>query len=156
MRFNSKTVLLLVVAAVVLVWGLDMKDKDDGGGYSDETTYYSEAELRERQKVIDEMAKMRGETPMPTATPKPEKEEEQLEGEYADIEMQELPQSFSLKRAGYDPERQIAMVEFNMTGLIYAYFDVPQEEWDKLMEAENFDKWFEVMIMKKFEFKQLN
>ena len=64
--------------------------------------------------------------------------------------------SYTLKAIGYDKESEILLVEFNMTGLIYAYFDVPNEEYVKLVGADNFDKWFEFMIMKKFDFEQLN
>ena len=152
---KTKVILLSVVALLVLVWGLGMKDGDKKGGYSDETTYFSKEEVEAREKTIAQMAEMRGETPAPSATPEPELGEE-LDEQFGSIEMQELPQSFTLSKAGYDPERQILLAEFNMTGLLYAYYDVPQEEWDKLMAAENFDKWFEFMIMKKFSFEQLN
>ena len=153
---KTKVILLSVVAVLMLVWGLGMKDGDKDGGYSDETTYFSKEEVEAREKTIAQMAEMRGETPAPTATPEPEKKDDELDEQFGDIQMQELPQSFSLKKAGYDPEQQILLAEYNMTGLIYAYFDVPQEEWDKLMEAADFDKWFEFMITKKFSFQQLN
>lgn len=152
---NKKTILLVILAAIVLIWGMGMKDEDDGGGYSDETNYYSAEEIKERQKVIEQMARMRGETPAPTASAEPEKEDK-LDARFEDIEMSAPANSFSLKAVGYDPQQQVLLAEFNMTGLIYAFFDVPQEEWDKLNEAEDFDKWFDVMIMKKFSFEQLN
>ncbi len=152
---NKKTIILVILAAIVLIWGMDMKDEDDGGGYSDETNYYSAEEIKERQKVIEQMARMRGETPAPTASAEPEKEDK-LDARFEDIEMSVPANSFSLKAVGYDPQRQVLLAEFNMTGLVYAFFDVPQEEWDKLNEAEDFDKWFDVMIMKKFSFEQLN
>lgn len=155
MNQKTKVILLSLVAAVVLVWGLGMKDGDKDGGYSDETTYYSAAELKERQRVIEEMAKMRGETPRPSASPEPV-EEDKLDARFENIQMQEVPQSITLKAIGYDPEQQIILAEFNMTELIYAFYDVPQEEWDKLNEAADFDKWFDYMIMKKFNFEQLN
>lgn len=157
MSQKTKIILLSAVAVVMLVWGLGMKDGDKDGGYSDETTYFSKEELEAREKTIAQMAEMRGETPPPTATPEPEKEEiEKLDEKYSSIPMQEIPQSFKIKQVGYDPEQQIILAEYNMTGLIYAYFDVPQEEWDKLMESADFDKWFEFMITKKFSFEQLN
>ncbi len=154
MSKKTRIIILVLAAVIVLIWGMEMKD-DREGGYSDETTYFSAEELEERQKVIEQMAQMRGETPPPTATPKPEKQEKKLEG-YEDIQMQPAEKSYSIKALGYDAERQILLAEFDMTGLIYAFFDVPQEEFDKLNEAADFDKWFEVMIMKKFEFEQLN
>ena len=155
---NTKLILIAVAAVLVLVWGLDMKDGDKSKGYSDETTYFSKEELEAKQKVLDEMAKQRGETPKPTATPQPEKEkkEEKLDARFEGIEMQEVPQSFTLSKAGYDPEQQIMLAEFNMTGLIYAFYDVPEEEWLKLCESSDYDKWFDYMIMKKFKFEQLN
>ena len=158
MNKKTRTILLVLVAALVLAWGLDMKDNDDGGGYSDETTYFSEEELEARQRTIEQMAQMRGETPKPSATPEPEKpaKEDKLDARFENIEMQEVPQSFTLSAIGYDPQQQIVLAEFNMTELIYAFYDVPQEEWDKLNEAADFDKWFDVMIMKKFRFEQLN
>ena len=152
---KTKVILLSVVALLMLVWGIGMKDGDKDGGYSDETTYYSAAELKERQRVIEEMAKMRGETPKPTATAEPEKEEK-LDTRFESIELREVPQSFTLSAIGYDAEQQIILAEFNMTELLYVFYDVPQEEWDKLNEAVDFDKWFDVMIMKKFKFEQLN
>lgn len=155
MNQKTKVTLLVIVAAIMLVWGLGMKDGDKDGGYSDETTYYSAAELKERQRVIEEMAKMRGETPKPTATAEPEKEEK-LDTRFESIELKEVPQSFTLSAIGYDAEQQIILAEFNMTELLYVFYDVPQEEWDKLNEAADFDKWFDVMIMKKFKFEQLN
>ena len=155
---NTKIILLAVAAVLVLVRGLDMKDGDKSKGYSDETTYFSKEELEARQKVIEEMAKQRGETPKPNATPEPEKEkkEKKLDARFESIELQEVPQSFTLSRAGYDPEQQIMLAEFNMTGLIYAFYDVPEEEWTKLCESADYDKWFDYMIMKKFRFEQLN
>ena len=155
---NTKVILLAVAAVLVLVWGLDMKDGDRSKGYSDETNYFSKEELEARQKVIEEMAKQRGETPAPTATPKPEKEKEEkkLDARFESIELAEVPQSFTLSRAGYDPEQQIMLAEFNMTGLVYAFYDVPEEEWLKLCESADYDKWFDYMIMKKFKFEQLN
>ena len=157
MSNKTRVILLSVAAVLVLVWGFGMGDKDKSKGYSDETNYYSAEEIEAREKVIAQMAEMRGETPPPTATPKPEKQEEKLDEKFASIELQEITdKSYTLKKIGYDPQQQILLAEFNMTGLIYAYYDVPQEEYDSLMAAENFDKWFEYMIMKKFSFEQLN
>jgi hypothetical protein len=157
---NNKTrfILLAVAAALVLVWGLGMSDGDKKSGYSDETNYYSKEELAEREKVIAQMAEMRGETPPPSATPKAEEKESRTLAEpYASIPMQDVSgKSFTLKAIGYDKDARILLAEFNMTGLIYAYFEVPEEEYIKLMESDSFDKWFEFMIMKKFSFEQLN
>lgn len=159
MSQKTRIILLSIAAVLVLVWGLGMSDGDKDGGYSDETTYFSAEELEKRQQVIEQMAEMRGETPPPTATPKPEKKdrEKALDEPYASIPMQDASdKSYTLKSIGYDKESEILLVEFNMTGLIYAYFDVPNEEYVKLVGADNFDKWFEFMIMKKFDFEQLN
>jgi len=158
MSKKTRIAILVLAAVLVLVWGIGMEDSDDGGGYSDETTYFSAEEVKERQKVIEQMAQMRGETPPPTASPKAEKKDDKtLDEPYASIPMQDAgDKSLTLKAIGYDKNEQILLAEFNMTGLIYAYFDVPEEEYVKLIEAENFDKWFEFMIMKKFEFRQLN
>ena len=158
MSKNTKIILITLAAFLVLVWSFKGKE-DDGGGYSDETTYFSEEELEARQKAIAQMAEMRGETPPPTATPKPQKEkkeEKQLDERFASIPMQLTTGSYNVKSLGYDPQQQILLAEFNLTGMLYAFFDVPQEEYDALMAAENFDKWFDVMIMKKFDFEQLN
>ena len=153
---NAKIIILALAAFAVLVWGFDQKE-DDGGGYSDETNYFSEEELEARHKTIAQMAEMRGETPPPTATAKPvEEEESKLDERFADIEMKPPLGSYNFSAVGYDPQQQILVAEYNLSGVVYAFFDVPQEEWDKLNEAENFDKWFDVMIMKKFAFEQLN
>lgn len=159
MNQKTKVILLSVAALLVLVWGLGMSEGDKKDGYSDETNYYSKEELEAREKVIAQMAEMRGETPPPTASPKPEKKDKEktLEEPYASIPMQDVSgRSYTLKSVGYDKNEQILLAEFNMTGLIYAYFEVPEEEYVKLMESDSFDKWFEFMIMKKFSFEQLN
>ena len=161
MNTKTRIALIAVAAVLVLVWGLGMGEGEKKGGYSDETNYYSAAELREREKVIAQMAEMRGETPPPTATPKPEKKEKakekKLDERYASIAMQDLSgKSFTLKAVGYDKNEQILLAEYNMTGLVYAYFDVPEEEYAKLINAESFDKWFEAMIMNKYKFEQVN
>lgn len=159
MQLKTKTLLIMLAAVLVLVWGLDMSEGDKKGGYSDETNYFSEKELREREKVIAQMAEMRGETPPPAATPKPTKQpkEKALPEPYASIPMQDVrDKSYALNKLGYDKDSGILVAEYNMTGLIYAYLDVPEEEYVKLMESEDFDKWFEFMITKKFEFRQLN
>ena len=156
---KTKLILLAAAAALVLVWGLGMSDGDKSKGYSDETNYFSAEEIEAREKVVAQMAEMRGETPKPSATPKPEKKDKEktLEEPYASIPMQDASEkSYTLKAVGYDKDEQILLVEFNMTGLIYAYHDVPEEEYVKLIGADNFDKWFEYMIMKKFSFQQLN
>lgn len=156
MSKNTKIILITLAAFLVLVWGFKEKE-DDGGGYSDETTYFSEEELEARRKTVEQMAEMRGETPPPTATPKPaEKDEKRLDERFSSIPMELTTGSYNVKSIGYDPQQQILMAEFNLTGMLYAFFDVPQEDYDALMAAENFDKWFEVMIMKKFDFEQLN
>lgn len=157
MSKNTKIILVTLAAFLVLVWGFKEKE-DDGGGYSDETTYFSEEELEARQQAIAQMAEMRGETPPPTASPKPakEKEEDKLDERFAHIEMELTKGSYNVRAMGYDPEQQILLAEFNLTGMLYAFYDVPQEEYDKLLAAADFDKWFDVMIMKKFDFEQLN
>ena len=156
MSKNTKIILLTLAAFAVLVWGFKEKE-DDGGGYSDETTYFSEEELEARQETLNQLAEMRGETPPPTATPKPKQEDKnKLDERFAHIEMTPPVGSYNLKKIGYDPQQQILLAEFNMTNMLYTFYDVPEEEWVKLNEAAEFDKWFEVMIMKKFDFEQLN
>ena len=65
MNNKTRVILLSVAAVLVLVWGFGMGDKDKSKGYSDETNYYSAEEIEAREKVIAQMAEMRGETPPP-------------------------------------------------------------------------------------------
>jgi hypothetical protein len=45
-------------------------------------------------------------------------------------------ESSMIASVGYDPETKVLEVEFN-SGMVYAYYDVPQEEYDGLMAASS-------------------
>lgn len=49
--------------------------------------------------------------------------------------------SSNLASVGYNPESQILEVELN-AGRVYQYFDVPQTEYDGLMNADSHGRYF--------------
>ncbi len=49
--------------------------------------------------------------------------------------------SSNLASVGYDPNSQVLEIEFN-TGRVYQYFDVPQQEYDGLMNANSHGSYF--------------
>jgi hypothetical protein len=46
-------------------------------------------------------------------------------------------ESSMIASVGYDPEAQELEVEFNNSGQVYVYYEVPKEEYDGLMAAES-------------------
>lgn len=51
-------------------------------------------------------------------------------------------ESSHIQSIGYDPDNAILEIEFKKNGAIYQYYDVPQYEYDELMNAESKGKYF--------------
>jgi hypothetical protein len=66
----------------------------------------------------------------------------------------ETVSSSNLASIGYDEENQILEVEFNHGG-VYQYFDVPQSEYDALMNASSHGSYFSNNIRNEYEFEKL-
>ena len=47
-------------------------------------------------------------------------------------------------------------MEFALTKQIYAYYDFPQGEWERFVQAEKPDTWFDVMIKNEYRFERIN
>ena len=63
-------------------------------------------------------------------------------------------ESSNLASIGYDPENEILEVEFNHGG-VYQYFDVPQDVYKDLMNAESHGKYFSANIRNDYEYVKL-
>jgi hypothetical protein len=46
-------------------------------------------------------------------------------------------ESSMIASVGYDPKAQELEIEFNNSGQVYVYFEVPKEEYEGLMAAES-------------------
>ncbi|GHU90225.1 KTSC domain-containing protein [Bacteroidia bacterium] len=63
-------------------------------------------------------------------------------------------ESSNLASIGYDIQNEILEVEFNHGG-IYQYFDVPQDVYDELMNADSHGKYFSANIRNDYEYQKL-
>lgn len=63
-------------------------------------------------------------------------------------------ESSNLASIGYDAENEILEVEFNHGG-VYQYFDVPQDVYAELMNADSHGKYFSANIRNDFEYKKM-
>jgi hypothetical protein len=149
MNDKTKIILFAVLAVRLLYLGVKL---GKGGGRVDETSYTTAAEAQKQAEVIASLAEKRGETPAPAETGAAPQENELL----SSIERQALPGSYNLASVGYDPEREILLVEFALTKQIYAYYDFPQGEWERFAQAEKPDTWFDVMIKNEYRFERIN
>lgn len=57
-------------------------------------------------------------------------------------------ESSNIQSVMYDPDNAILEVEFKQKGAVYQYFDVPQYEYDELMNAESKGKYINLHIKK--------
>ena len=57
----------------------------------------------------------------------------------------EYVQSSNLVSVGYDPDGQVLEIEFN-GGRVYAYLNVPQFEFDRLMASTSKGQYFNSQI----------
>lgn len=63
-------------------------------------------------------------------------------------------ESSNLASIGYDADKQILEIEFNHGG-VYQYFDVSQDVYDELMDADSHGKYFVYNIKDEYEFNRL-
>ena len=147
---NDRTKLILFAVLAVLLLFIAVRLGKDGGRV-DETSYTTAAEAEKQAEVIAYLAEKRGETPAPAETEAAKQENELL----SSIERQALNGAYQLKSAGYDAEREILLVEFALTKQIYAYYDFPAAEWERFVEAEKPDTWFDVMIKNEYRFERI-
>lgn len=54
--------------------------------------------------------------------------------------------SSNLASVGYDPSSETLEVEFVTTGKVYEYYNVPQFEFDRLLEAPSVGQYFNANI----------
>ena len=67
----------------------------------------------------------------------------------------QLVESSNLASIGYDAENEILEIEFNHGG-VYQYFDVPENVYDELMDADSHGQYFDRNIKKAgYEFKKI-
>ena len=62
--------------------------------------------------------------------------------------------SSNLASVDYDAENQISEIEFNHGG-VYQYFDVPQDEYEALMNASSHGSYFYHNIRGDYEYTKL-
>lgn len=63
-------------------------------------------------------------------------------------------ESSNLASIGYDAAEQIHEIEFNHGG-IYQYYDIPQEEYDELMNEDSHGKYFVNNIKNDYNYKRI-
>ena len=62
--------------------------------------------------------------------------------------------SSNLASIGYDAENEILEIEFKHGG-IYQYFDVPENVYDELMNADSQGVYFSANIKNEYEFEKM-
>lgn len=63
--------------------------------------------------------------------------------------------STNIESVAYDKDDQMLLVRFH-SGTEYAYFNVPEDKYQSLLESESKGKFFNTEIKKDFEYKKLN
>lgn len=63
-------------------------------------------------------------------------------------------ESSNLASVGYDAENEILEIEFNHGG-VYQYFDVPNDEYEALMNADSHGKYFVANIRDDYEYQKM-
>lgn len=63
-------------------------------------------------------------------------------------------ESSNLASVGYNEEKQILEVEFKHGG-VYQYFDVPENVYKELMNADSHGKYFSANIRNDYEYQKL-
>ncbi|MDO9579555.1 MAG: KTSC domain-containing protein [Bacteroidales bacterium] len=63
-------------------------------------------------------------------------------------------ESSNLASVGYDADNKILEIEFNHGG-VYQYFDVPQDVYDELMDADSYGKYFVHNIKDEYEYDRI-
>lgn len=62
--------------------------------------------------------------------------------------------SSNLASIGYDASSEILEVEFN-SGRVYEYYDVPESEYDALMDASSHGRYFNANIRNDYECSEI-
>ena len=62
--------------------------------------------------------------------------------------------SSNIASIGYDAENQILEIEFNHGG-VYQYFDVPESEYNALMNASSHGSYFSANIRNDYEYQKI-
>ena len=62
-------------------------------------------------------------------------------------------QSSNILSIGYDSENMVLEIEFNSRG-IYQYFDVPNYEYEELMNSDSLGKYFHQNIKENYQWIQ--
>lgn len=70
------------------------------------------------------------------------------------MERQSL-ESEALSSVGYDPARRVLEVEFT-SGRVYQYFDVPQHEVQRLLQAESRGAYFSDRVRDRYRYEQVH
>lgn len=63
-------------------------------------------------------------------------------------------ESSNLASVGYDNESEILEIEFNHGG-VYQYYDVPESEYEALMDADSHGKYFASNIRNDYEYQKM-
>jgi len=63
-------------------------------------------------------------------------------------------ESSNLASIGYDAENEILEVEFNHGG-IYQYFDVPENVYEQLMNADSHGVYFSANIRNDYQYQKI-
>lgn len=67
----------------------------------------------------------------------------------------ELVDSTAIKSIGYNEDKQMLEVEILETGKVYQYFEVPLEEYFDFMDAKSLGEYYNIVIKKKYNYKEL-
>ena len=62
--------------------------------------------------------------------------------------------SSNIASIGYDAAKEILEIEFNHGG-VYQYFDVPENVYKELMNAESHGKYFAAHIKDNYDFEKI-
>ena len=63
-------------------------------------------------------------------------------------------ESSNLASVGYDAENEILEIEFNHGG-VYQYFDVPENVYEELMNADSHGVYFSASIRNEYEYEKM-
>lgn len=63
-------------------------------------------------------------------------------------------ESLNLASIGYDAENEILEVQFNHGG-VYQYFDVPENVYEELMNADSHGRYFVANIKDDYEYQKI-
>lgn len=63
-------------------------------------------------------------------------------------------ESSNLASIGYDAENEILEIEFNHGG-VYQYFDVPENVYEELMNADSHGVYFSANIRNDYEYQKM-